>query len=270
MLDFGVERFNAACRSLVLRYTAEWQRYVTRQARWVDFEHDYKTMDLPYMESVLWAFKQLYDRGLAYEGNRVLPYCWECETPLSNFETRADDAYQDRHDPAVTVLFDLDPAGFPVEGDGPVRILAWTTTPWTLPSNLALAVGPDIEYAVYLEDDVRYVSARTPRPKYERELADAVCVATIPGSRARRPQLHAAVPVLRRHAQRLPGAGRRLRVDRGGHRRRPPGARDSARTTSGSARRPASRWCARSTAGAGSPPRCPTSRASRSSTPTPR
>jgi isoleucyl-tRNA synthetase len=182
VLDFGMERFNAACQSLVLRYTAEWKRYVTRQARWVDFEHDYKTMDLTYMESVLWAFKQLYDKGLAYEGYRVLPYCWECETPLSNFETRADDAYQDRHDPALTVFFDLDPVGFPVEGTGPVRVLAWTTTPWTLPSNLALAVGPDIDYGVYLEDGIRYVIGQGAAAKYERELANAVCVATITGS----------------------------------------------------------------------------------------
>ncbi len=182
VLDFGMERFNAACQSLVLRYTAEWQRYVTRQARWVDFDHDYKTMDLPYMESVLWAFKQLYDKGLAYEGNRVLPYCWECETPLSNFETRVDDAYQDRHDPAVTVLFDLEADGFPADGDGPVRILAWTTTPWTLPSNLALAVGPDIDYAVYIEDGVRYIVGVGAAAGYARELADAVCVATVPGS----------------------------------------------------------------------------------------
>jgi isoleucyl-tRNA synthetase len=182
VLDYGMERFNAACQALVLRYTAEWRRYVTRQARWVDFDHDYKTMDLDYMESVLWAFKQLYEKGLAYEGNRVLPYCWECETPLSNFETRADDSYQDRHDPAVTVLFDLDPVGFPVEGDGRVQILAWTTTPWTLPSNLALAVGPDVEYAVYVEDGTRYVVGRGAADQYERELADAVCVATLTGS----------------------------------------------------------------------------------------
>ncbi len=182
VLDFGMARFNAACQSLVLRYTEEWKRYVTRQARWVDFDHDYKTMDLSYMESVLWAFKRLYDKGLAYEGYRVLPYCWECETPLSNFETRADDAYQDRHDPAITVMFDLDPEGFPVAGAGPVRILAWTTTPWTLPSNLALAVGPEIEYGVYIEDDVRYVIGEETAAKYERELANAVRVATVPGT----------------------------------------------------------------------------------------
>ncbi len=87
---------------------------MTRQARWVDFEDDYKTMDLSYMESVMWALKRLWDKGLLYEGYRVLPYCWECETPLSNFETRQDDAYRDRPDPAVTVAFDLEPVS-----DGP-------------------------------------------------------------------------------------------------------------------------------------------------------
>jgi len=182
VLDYGVERFNAACQSLVLRYTAEWERYVTRQARWVDFANDYKTMDLSYMESVIWAFKQLYDKGLAYEGNRVLPYCWECETPLSNFETRQDDAYRERHDPAVTVLFDLDPATFPMTGSGPVRIMAWTTTPWTLPSNLALAVGPDVEYSVYVEDGVRYVIGAAAAGHYERELAGATLVGNVTGA----------------------------------------------------------------------------------------
>ena len=91
----------------MLRYTDEWQRYVERQARWVDFDHDYKTLDLDYMESVMWAFKSLWDRGLIYEGFRVLAYCWRCETPLSNTETRMDDVYQDRQDPALTVEFEL-------------------------------------------------------------------------------------------------------------------------------------------------------------------
>ncbi|GAC1321977.1 MAG: isoleucine--tRNA ligase [Acidimicrobiales bacterium] len=182
VLDYGMAKFNAACQALVLRYTGEWERYVTRMARWVDFEHDYKTMDLSYMESVIWAFKQLHDKGLAYEGDRVLPYCWECETPLSNFETRQDDAYRDRHDPAVTVLFDLDPTAFPVAGGGPVRIMAWTTTPWTLPSNLALAVGPDIEYSVYEEAGTRYVIGTAAAGGYERELAGAELVGSVAGS----------------------------------------------------------------------------------------
>jgi isoleucyl-tRNA synthetase len=154
VLRYGVAKFNDYCRTSVMRYTSEWERYVTRQARWVDFANDYKTMDLPYMESVMWAFKQLYDKGLLYEGYRVLPYCWECETPLSNSETRMDDAYRPREDPAVTVAFELEPlpARHPLAtklGTGvPVFALAWTTTPWTLPSNLALAVGAQVEYAV--------------------------------------------------------------------------------------------------------------------------
>jgi isoleucyl-tRNA synthetase len=129
----------------VLRYTGEWEKTVTRQARWVDFEDDYKTMDLSYMESVMWAFKQLWDKGLVYEAFRVMPYSWGAETPLSNFEIRLDDATRPRQDPAITVTFDL----VPVDGDpGPMRIMAWTTTPWTLPSNLALAVGPDVSYSL--------------------------------------------------------------------------------------------------------------------------
>ena len=96
ILDFGIERFNDYCRRSVLRYTEAWQETVTRQARWVDFKRDYKTMDLSYMESVMWAFKRLYEKGLVYEGERVLPYSWAAETPLSNFETRLDDATRER------------------------------------------------------------------------------------------------------------------------------------------------------------------------------
>ena len=107
ILELGVARFNEACRDSVLRYTQDWERYVTRQARWVDFANDYKTLDLSYMESVMWAFKTLHDKGLIYEGFRVLAYCWRCETPLSNTETRMDDVYRDRQDPALTVWFQL-------------------------------------------------------------------------------------------------------------------------------------------------------------------
>ena len=147
--DMGIGVFNGKARDSVLAYTREWQDYVTRQARWVDFERGYKTLDLGYMESVLWAFKTLYDKGLAYEGYRVLPYCWRDETPLSNHELRMDDdVYQDRQDPSVTVTFPLTGAKAESLGLTAVRALAWTTTPWTLPTNLALVVGPDIEYVV--------------------------------------------------------------------------------------------------------------------------
>jgi isoleucyl-tRNA synthetase len=171
---FGIDKFNDACRTSVLRYTDEWQRYVTRQARWVDFDNDYKTLDTPYMESVMWAFRTLWDKGLIYEGFRVLAYCWRCETPLSNTETRMDDVYRDRQDPALTVAFELE------TGE---RILAWTTTPWTLPSNLALAVGPDVDYAVLQHSDGReYILADARIGSYEKELDGATVVRTIKGS----------------------------------------------------------------------------------------
>ncbi|MBS1673338.1 MAG: isoleucine--tRNA ligase [Actinobacteria bacterium] len=147
--QMGIDVFNAKARQSVLAYTHEWQDYVTRQARWVDFERGYKTLDLSYMESVLWAFKTLHERGLAYEGYRVLPYCWRDETPLSAHELRMDDdVYKERQDPSVTVSFPLSGEKAAALGLEGVRALAWTTTPWTLPTNLALAVGPEIVYAV--------------------------------------------------------------------------------------------------------------------------
>ncbi|TFB92497.1 isoleucine--tRNA ligase [Cryobacterium sp. HLT2-28] len=145
----GIGAFNAVARSSVLKYTKVWEEYVTRQARWVDFENDYKTLDITFMESVIWAFKRLHDKGLAYEGYRVLPYCWRDQTPLSNHELRMDDdVYKMRQDQTVTVTFPLVGAKAEVLGLTAVRALAWTTTPWTLPTNLALAVGPQIVYAV--------------------------------------------------------------------------------------------------------------------------
>ncbi len=174
--DYGIDKFNQACRTSVLRYTKEWESYVTRQARWVDFDNDYKTMDRDYMESVIWAFKQLWDKGLVYEAYRVMPYSWGAETPLSNFEIRLDDATRPRQDPALTVGFRLHPAA----GDpGPMTILAWTTTPWTLPSNLALVVGADIDYAVVpAPDDSPFtghlVLAKATLERYQAELGDDV------------------------------------------------------------------------------------------------
>jgi isoleucyl-tRNA synthetase len=165
---FGIDRYNDACRASVQKYTKEWRSYVTRQARWVDFDHDYKTMDLSYMESVLWAFQQLHRKGLVYEGHRVMPYSWAMQTPVSNHETRIDDATRPRQDPAITVAFTLHPrAGDP----GPLRVLDWTTTPWTLPSNLALAVGPDITYTIVHKDGVRYVLGAATLAGHSKELA---------------------------------------------------------------------------------------------------
>ena len=146
---FGIDKFNDYCRTSVLKYTEDWRSYVTRQARWVDFDNDYKTLDTNFTESVLWAFKQLHQKGLVYEGFKVLAYCWRCETPLSNHELRMDDeVYRSRQDQTLTATFPAlgNQAGF--ESLAGVRLLAWTTTPWTLPTNFALAVGPAITYAV--------------------------------------------------------------------------------------------------------------------------
>ncbi|MGY4708738.1 isoleucine--tRNA ligase [Mycolicibacterium sp. CBM1] len=171
--EMGIERFNDACRASVLKYTNEWRDYVTRQARWVDFDNDYKTLDLSFMESVIWAFKQLWDKGLAYQGVRVLPYCWNDETPLSSHELRMDDdVYQSRQDPAITV-------GYRVVAEGSDRadldgayLLIWTTTPWTLPSNQAVAVNPEVDYVVVAADDRRFVLAQARLAAYARELGE--------------------------------------------------------------------------------------------------
>ncbi len=168
--EMGIDRFNDACRTSVFEYTDDWREYVTRQARWVDFDNDYKTLDLDYMESVIWAFKELHTKGLLYEGFRVLPYCWNDQTPLSNHELRMDeDVYQNRQDPAVTVGCQLT--------DGPYAgalAVIWTTTPWTLTCNLAIMVGEDIDYVVVESSGPtghpqRYIIAEERAAAYARE-----------------------------------------------------------------------------------------------------
>lgn len=166
---YGIKAFNEACRSSVMKYAGEWKDYVTRQARWVDFDGGYKTLDPTFMESVIWSFKQLYDKGLAYEGYRVLPYCWNDQTPLSNHELKMDDdVYQDRQDQTVVV-------GLRTE-TGELALI-WTTTPWTLPSNFAIAVGPDIDYVVAepIEGELageRVIIAKGLLPSFAKELGE--------------------------------------------------------------------------------------------------
>jgi len=146
ILEFGIDNFNEACRNSVLRYTNEWEKTVDRMGRIIDFKNSYRTMDLHYMESIWWVFKTLWEKGLVYEGFKILPYCPRCTTPLSNFET--NQGYKDTQDPAITVAFQI-------KGVTDTYILAWTTTPWTLPSNMGLAVGEDLEY-VKIEDDGKF------------------------------------------------------------------------------------------------------------------
>jgi isoleucyl-tRNA synthetase len=172
--NFGIDKFNEHCRTNVMKYASEWEDYVTRQARFVDFKNDYKTMDINFMESVLWAFKQLYDKGLIFEAHRVMPYSWAAETPLSNFETKLDNSYREREDKAITVAFELNekPAGAP-DADK-YYILAWTTTPWTLPSNLALGMNREIEYAYICHSreggNLCYILAKSAVGRYAKEL----------------------------------------------------------------------------------------------------
>ncbi|WP_421788364.1 isoleucine--tRNA ligase [Hyphobacterium sp.] len=179
VLDLGIDKFNDACRTAVLRYTKDWEDYVRRSARWVDTENAYKTLDLSFMESCIWAFKQLFDKGLVYKDYRVVPYSWAVESPLSNFETRLDNAYRMRTDPAITV-------GFPLtDGTGLLenaRILIWTTTPWTLPSNLATAVGEDITYAVMGKGDDKLVLSVNGLEKYKKELEGYEKLGEVKGS----------------------------------------------------------------------------------------
>ncbi len=166
IVKYGVARFNDHCRTSVMQFRKDWEYYVNRSARWVDFDNDYRTMDLSYMESVMWAFKQLWEKGLVYEGFRVVPYSWLAQTPLSQSETRLDDSYRMRQDPALTVGFLLDPK----PGELPTRLVAWTTTPWTLPSNMGLAVKPDADYAILEKAGARLILAEASREHYAAEL----------------------------------------------------------------------------------------------------
>ena len=170
--EYGVEKFNNYCQEIVFKYSDQWKDYVTNQARWVDFDNSYKTMDKNFMESVLWAFKELYKKGLVYESKRVMPYSWAVETPLSNFETKLDNSYRERVDKAVTVKFNLKdkPEGAP-DGFKKYSVLAWTTTPWTLPSNLALAVGKDIKYVCVPFDDECLILSFSALNNYKKELS---------------------------------------------------------------------------------------------------
>jgi isoleucyl-tRNA synthetase len=185
---YGVPKFNAACRAGVLRYTAEWEKTVKRMGRWVDFQRDYKTMDPSFMETVWWVFKQLWDKGLIYEGFRIQPISPMLGTPLSNFEVAQGpqerdpvtkkDGHKRRQDPALTVRFKLE--------DEDAYLWAWTTTPWTLPSNLALAVHPDFEYAkVRVEEtgEVGYIEPSRLKDYQERKRIGATTeLARVKGS----------------------------------------------------------------------------------------
>jgi isoleucyl-tRNA synthetase len=163
VMKIGIKSYNAQCRAGVMRYASEWEATVERMGRWIDFKNDYKTLNTTYMESVWWVFSQLFDKGLVYRGLRVMPYSTGCTTPLSNFEAGAD--FRDVNDPAgMDATYSLEPrrilspllavtVSFPLVDDSDTLLLAWTTTPWTLPSNLALCVHPDFEYIKIFDEE---------------------------------------------------------------------------------------------------------------------
>ena len=170
---FGVAQFNDKCRASVLKYTNEWRKTITRMGRWVDFDNDYKTMNVEFMESIWWVAKALWDKGMIYEGKYILPYCPRCATVLSSHELAQ--GYKEKQDPAITVRFQVtgapDTLGDAEIANGKTYFLAWTTTPWTLPSNLGLCMGPDIGYVKLLDkaDGNFYILAKSRLPIYYRD-----------------------------------------------------------------------------------------------------
>ena len=171
---YGIAKFNESCRSIVLRYTDEWRSVITRLGRWVDFDNDYKTMEPDYMESIWWVVKELWNKKLLEEGYYILPYCPRCSTALSNFELNLG-GYKDVHDPAITVKFKL-------KDEENTYILAWTTTPWTLPSNLALALGEDVDYVKVKDGDEFYILAKERLSAYYKEESEYEIVEQFKGS----------------------------------------------------------------------------------------
>lgn len=175
ILNIGVAKFNEAARSMVLKYVEDWKVYVERVGRWVDYDNSYKTMDNTFIESVWWALKKLWDKGLLYEGRKVLMYCPHCETPLAKAEIAMDNTYKDVTEEAVTVKFkvkDPEKHGLPAN----TFLLAWTTTPWTLPGNVALAVGEEITYVLFEQGGGHLIAAEALAPK------EAAIVKTMAGA----------------------------------------------------------------------------------------
>ncbi len=179
----GVDVFNETCRSMVLTYVSEWRKTVTRMGRWVDFDNDYKTMDVTFMESIWWVFKQLWDQGRVYKSHRIMPYSWKLNTPLSNFEAGSN--YQDVQDPSITVRVKLAkaPQGLDAQGS-PVFALIWTTTPWTLYGNLAICAGSDIDYVAVrdLSDKNIYILAEARLCAYYKKAEQYEKLASFKGS----------------------------------------------------------------------------------------
>ncbi len=170
--EYGIEKFNERCRERVLTYAEEWEKIIPRIGRWADMKNAYRTMDKPFMESVWWAFKQIYDKGLVYEDYRVMHVCTRCETTLS--QTEVSEGYKDVKDIAVTVKCEL------VDEPG-TYFLAWTTTPWTLPGNVALAVGESLDYVKVKNGDEFFILGKDALARHAKDLAEAVVMNEMKG-----------------------------------------------------------------------------------------
>ena len=192
--EFGVAKFNEECRGIVLRYTSEWQRTVNRMGRWVSFENTYHTMDLSFMESVWWAFGQLYEKGLVYEGFKVMPFSAKLGTPLSNFEANLN--YKDVDDPSLTVTF-------PLVDEPDTSLLVWTTTPWTLPSNLAIMAKKELEYAKVkdLKTGHHYILAKACLAHYFKNPEEFQVVSTFMGDKLDKRRYEPILPYFANRAQ---------------------------------------------------------------------
>jgi len=167
--DLGIDKFNQACHTEVMRLDGEWEKIIARLGRWVDFENNYKTMDTTYMESVWWGFKQLYNKDLIYEGRKIVMYCPRCSTPLSNFEIAMDNSYEDVEDFSVFIKFKLEPKDLSTKNENEYFV-AWTTTPWTLPGNVGLAVNKDAEYVqVEYENELLWVALELVEKVFENK-----------------------------------------------------------------------------------------------------
>ncbi len=173
--NFGVAAFNEECRKIVLRYTKEWERTVERMGRWVDFPNTYRTMDTPYMESVWWVFAQLYAKNLVYEGFKVMPFSTKLGTPISNFEANLN--YREVDDPSLTLQFAL-------KEEPEIKLLVWTTTPWTLPMNLALVVRGDLDYVKIkeLKSGSIYILAKSRLSEYFKDPQEIQVLETFKGT----------------------------------------------------------------------------------------
>lgn len=172
--SIGVKQFNDKCRELVSNYNQSWKIYIESLGRWVDMEHPYRTLDRDFMESVIWSFAESYKKGLIYKDYRVNPYCYRCQTPLSISDTRLDDSTRPKQDRAITVRFK-------VNDSSESYFLAWTTTPWTLPSNLALAFGAEIEYSWFKNSEATYILATSLLPRFAKDLGAGEVVRTATG-----------------------------------------------------------------------------------------